>query len=54
MPLSDFVRIISELLKLSNSLFGINDGKRTEPAADAEKNGELHIQLEWQVRVGQL
>jgi hypothetical protein len=27
-PLLGFVRIISGLLKLSNSLFGIHDGKR--------------------------
>lgn len=40
-------RIISELLKLSNSLFGTNDGKRNKSGSNDEKNGELHVQLEW-------
>jgi hypothetical protein len=45
-PLSAFVRIISELLKLSNSLFGSHDGKRDKSDSNDEKNGELHVQLE--------
>jgi hypothetical protein len=40
------VRIISELLKLSSSLFGSNDGERTKTSGNGEENGELHIQIE--------
>ena len=47
------MRIISELLKLSSSLFGGNGIYERCIVGDGEENGELHVQIVWQVGGGQ-